>query len=508
MHSTEMHITNHRRLARVERHLAPLPPTPSSLLPRPTHASSSISSLLDTLPSHVVLSPAVRSALLSHRPVVALESTIITHGMKFPENVQTAISVEAAATALHVTPATIAILDGRIHVGLTAPQLQRLGQLGLSCRKCSTRDFSLIISERGNGSTTVAATMHIAALCGIRVFATGGVGGVHRGVEATGDISADLEELSHTPVAVVCAGVKSILDIGRTLEYLETKGVPVVTLSSNPSAPFPAFFSADSGIKSPTVLPTPAACAAVIRHHRELGLRSGVLIANPIPAEFAAEGQRMEAATQRALHECTAQGIKGGEVTPFLLLRIAELTGGESLAANIQLIQNNVRAAALIATELHRMEDSQVQSTPPTLSASVSTAALSSLPSPPLTVVVCGAVNMDIMGSPTPGSRFLMGTSSPGSIARHLGGVGRNIAEALGRLEHWPVLIAAVGVDNEAEQVIRQCEEVGIRREGFTRLQGLPTSTYLAILDESNDRQSSDPKVPPRCSCLPCSPHR
>ena len=363
--------------------------------------------------------------------------------------------------------------------------------------QCSTRDLAIIVAEKGNGSTTVAATMYIASLCGIRIFATGGVGGVHRGVEETGDISADLEELSRTPVTVVCAGVKSLLDISRTLEYLDTKGVPVITLSTNPAAPFPAFFSADSGCKSPVVLPTPASCAAVIRHHAELGLRSGILIANPIPAEFAAEGQRMEEATQRALVEMKEKGIRGSEVTPFLLLRIAELTHGESLASNIALILHNVRTAALIATQLHQMvANSPAIPLPSSVSSSPSSGPFTSSPSPPsssspLTVVVCGAVNQDLIGRPAANTPFLLGTSSPGVIERHLGGVGRNIAEALGRLGHSPLLIAPVGADDAAEQVIRQCGEVGIRTDGFVRLSGMSTSTYMAVMDESNDCQSS-----------------
>ena len=515
-HST-MHVTNHRRLARVERHLVPLPTLTPPLSLNLTHASSTSSptlspssdssTILANLPRHVVLSPVVRAALLSNSPVVALESTIISHGMPYPQNVQTALSVEAAALALGCQPATIAVLDGIIHVGLTREQFEELGQLGLKCTKCSTRDLGAIVARRGNGSTTVAATMRIAWMCGIRVFATGGVGGVHRGVENTGDVSADLEELARTPVTVVCAGVKSILDIPRTLEYLDTKSVPVLTISASPSAPFPAFFSADSGCPSPVVLPSPAACASVIHHHSQLGLTSGVLIANPIPTEFAAEGQRMEEATQRALAEMREKNVTGSGVTPFLLLRIAELTGGESLAANIQLILNNVRAASLIARELKRLEGSAI------LSAGASSAVSTSESASPVRVVVCGAVNQDIIGRPAKHTAFLLGTSSPGHIERHLGGVGRNIAEALGRLEHRPLLIAALGADREAEDVVRQCEEVGIRREGFVRLAGLSTSTYLAVMDESNDlfctithMDCSDAFLPPLLPALPSSP--
>ena len=470
----DMHATS-RRLRRIECHMAPAPASPPDDHVRPS-ATSSPPPPLSCLPRHVVLSPAVRAALQSRSPVVALESTIITHGMSWPANLETALQVEAAALSLNCTPATIAILDGRIHVGLSRAELERLGQLGQSCRKCSTRDLAVVVAEKGNGSTTVAATMRIAHWCGIRVFATGGVGGVHRGVEETGDISADLEELSRTPVAVVCAGVKSILDIARTLEFLETKGVPVLTVSSDPAAPFPAFFSADSGCRSPLVVPTAIECADIIHHQDELGLSNGVLIANPIPATSAAEGRRMEDATQSALREMRERRIHGSAVTPFLLLRIAELTGGESLTANIALILNNVRLASRIAIELRRREDGDTQPPPP-----------SDPSTPPLTVVVVGAVNWDLIGRPAPGTPFILGTSSPGIVERHWGGVGRNIAEALGRLEHRPLLIAPVGEDGEAEQCIRHCAAVGVRPDGFVKLPKHKTSIYLAVMDESND---------------------
>ena len=271
----------------------------------------------------------------------------------------------------------------------------------------------------------------------------------------------------------------------------------MITLSTNPSAPFPAFFSADSGCKSPVVLSTPASCAAVIRHHGEMGLRSGILIANPVPAEFAAEGKRMEEATQRALREMKEKGIQGSEVTPFLLLRIAELTQGESLASNVALILHNVRTAALIATQLQQMDTTSPALPPSAFSSSSSSSSSpssvsspSSSSPPPLTVVVCGAVNLDLIGRPAPGVPFLLGTSSPGTIERHLGGVGRNIAEALGRLGHSPLLIAPVGADDTADQIVRQCGQVGIRSEGFVRLPGMSSSIYMAVLDEHNDRQT------------------
>lgn len=292
--------------------------------------------------------PEVQEALQTGRPVVALESTIISHGMPYPQNVETARAVEAAVRENGAVPATIAILDGRCQVGLSAEQLDFFGQ-ARDVWKVSLRDMAHVISEKLYGATTVAATMRIASLAGIRLFVTGGTGGVHRGAETTMDISADLTEMSRTPVAVVSAGVKSILDIGLTLEYLETLGIPVVTLGQEE---FPSFYSRKSGYTSPLHLNSPAEVAALLKTHWQLGFSSSVLIANPVPAEQEVPAGIMELHIQEALSAAREKNIRGKALTPFLLQFIAAHTKGESLAANIALIRNNAAAGAAIAVEL------------------------------------------------------------------------------------------------------------------------------------------------------------
>ena len=298
--------------------------------------------LLDTAPE-------VAAALAAGRPVVALESTIISHGMPWPRNAETALAVQAEVRAHGAVPATIAVLDGRLQAGLSDEQIRQLGRLGPAAAKASRRDLPLLVAQRRSGATTVAATMIIAALAGIRVFATGGIGGVHRGAETSFDISADLQELARTPVAVVCAGAKSILDLGLTLEYLETQGVPVIGCGTDE---LPAFFCRDSGHRLDLRLDSAAEIAAAIHAQRTLGYTGGMVIANPIPAEHALPRARIDGAIAAALHEAQVQGISGKAVTPFLLDRINALTGGVSLAANIALVLNNARLAARVAVAL------------------------------------------------------------------------------------------------------------------------------------------------------------
>jgi len=288
----------------------------------------------------------VAAALAAGRPVVALESTIISHGMPWPQNAQTALAVEAEVRAHGAVPATIAVIDGRLKAGLSVAEIERLGQAGHAVAKASRRDLPVLLARRATGATTVAATMIIAALAGIRVFATGGIGGVHRGAERSFDISADLQELARTPVAVVCAGAKSILDLGLTLEYLETHGVPVI---GHGTSQLPAFFSRDSGFAVDMQLDSAAEIAAVLQAQWALGSGGGVVIANPIPAEHALPRERIDVAIAQALAEAAAQQIGGKAATPFLLKRVNELTGGVSLAANIQLVLNNARLAAAVA---------------------------------------------------------------------------------------------------------------------------------------------------------------
>jgi pseudouridine-5'-phosphate glycosidase len=294
-------------------------------------------------------SPEVQAARAAGKPVVALESTIISHGMPYPQNVQTAREVEQVIRDAGAVPATIALIDGRICVGLAGDQLERLGNAP-DALKVSRRDLAYVLAEKKLGATTVAATMICAALAGIEVFVTGGIGGVHRGAETTFDISADLQELARTNVAVVCAGVKSILDIGLTLEYLETHGVPVVSVGQ---PGFPAFFTRESGFDADFQLDTPEQQARFVRTKWQLGLTGGVVVSNPVPAESAMRNDEIDGIIAQALREAGAQGVKGKAVTPFLLARIKDLTGGRSLATNIALVKHNALVGARLAVALH-----------------------------------------------------------------------------------------------------------------------------------------------------------
>ena len=298
--------------------------------------------------SWLVLSPAVASARAAGRAVVALESTIVAHGMPYPQNVQTAREVEALIRALGAEPATIAVMDGRIRVGLGDAELERLGRSG-EARKVSRRDLPAVLASGAMGATTVAGTMICAALAGIEVFVTGGIGGVHRGAPESFDISADLQELARTSVAVVCAGAKSILDIGLTLEYLETHGVPVLSCGQDN---FAAFYTRDSGFPADYRLDDPQAQARFLRTKWDLGLAGGVVLSVPVPAAFEMPRAEIDALMQQALDEARAQGISGKSVTPFLLARIVTLSGGRSLATNIALVKNNAEAGARLALAL------------------------------------------------------------------------------------------------------------------------------------------------------------
>ena len=295
------------------------------------------------------ISPEVAAALEAGKPVVALESTIISHGMPYPQNVETALKVEEIIREHGAVPATIAILGGRLKAGCTKEEIEHLGKKGLAVTKVSRRDLPVIVAKGEDGATTVATTMLIAHMAGISVFATGGIGGVHRGAETTMDISADLEELAQTPVMVVCAGAKAILDLPLTLEYLETKGVPVLGYGTEE---LPAFYTRHSGLKVDYRLDTPAELAAAYRAQRDMGLKTGMLVTNPIPEEYSMPADVINQAIDQALEEAKAQGIHGKETTPFLLAKVKELTGGDSLDANIQLVVNNARLAAAVAGEL------------------------------------------------------------------------------------------------------------------------------------------------------------
>ena len=292
--------------------------------------------------------PEVAAAIAEGKPVVALESTIISHGMPYPQNVETALAVEKIIRDNGAVPATIAIIGGRLKAGLTPEEIEYFGKKGHDINKASRRDLAVLCARGEDGATTVTTTMIIAHMAGIKIFATGGIGGVHRGAETTMDISADLEELGQTPVMVVCAGAKSILDLGLTLEYLETKGVPVIGYGTDN---LPAFYTRESDFGVDYRIDTPAELAAAFKAGIEMGMKSGMLVANPIPVEYAMPKAVIDAAIEKAVAESVEQGIKGKETTPFLLARVSELTGGDSLASNIQLVFNNAKVAAQTAVE-------------------------------------------------------------------------------------------------------------------------------------------------------------
>ncbi|MFZ2900835.1 MAG: pseudouridine-5'-phosphate glycosidase [Saprospiraceae bacterium] len=295
------------------------------------------------------IAPQITEAIRQGMPVVALESTIITHGMPFPQNVETALLVEQTLRHGDAIPATIALLDGAIRVGLSPAEIERLGQTGNQARKVSRRDIALTLAKKQTGATTVAATMLIAHMAGIRIFATGGIGGVHREAPQSFDISADLRELAHTPVAVVCAGAKSILDLPLTLEYLETAGVPIVGYQTDE---FPAFFSRHSGLPVDGRADTPSELAAVLTRHWALPQASGIIVANPIPKEMELAFPQMEEKISEALKAAQKEGIKGKAITPYLLAYLEKATAGASLKANIGLVLNNARLAAELARAL------------------------------------------------------------------------------------------------------------------------------------------------------------
>ena len=298
------------------------------------------------------VNPEVAQAIAEGKPVVALESTIISHGMPYPQNVETALNVERIVRENGAVPATIASIGGRLKAGLTAEEIEYFGKKGRAIHKASRRDLAVLCAKGEDGATTVTTTMMIAHMAGIRFFATGGIGGVHRGAETTMDISADLEELARTPVMVVCAGAKSILDLGLTLEYLETKGVPVLGYQTEE---LPAFYTRSSGFGVDYRMDSPAELAAAFKAQHDMALGGGMLVTNPIPAEYSMPKDVIDAAIDQAIAECNAQGIKGKETTPFLLARVAEITGGDSLASNIRLVYNNAKLTALTAVEYSKL---------------------------------------------------------------------------------------------------------------------------------------------------------
>ncbi len=294
------------------------------------------------------IKPEVEKALEEGTPVVALESTIISHGMPYPKNVETALAVEEVIRKNGAIPATIAIIEGRIKIGLTPEEIEYMAKAD-NVLKVSRRDFPLVISQKLDGATTVAGTMIAANMAGIKVFVTGGIGGVHRGAGESFDVSADLEELKMTDVTVVCAGVKSILDIGATLEYLETSGVPVITYGADS---FPAFYSRESGFAAECRIDEPEKISALIRTKEQLGLRGGILVACPIPEEDEIPFEKMDVVIKQALKECEEKGVRGKRITPFLLSKVKDLTEGSSLEANIKLVLHNADIGSKIAANI------------------------------------------------------------------------------------------------------------------------------------------------------------
>ncbi|XP_060632823.2 uncharacterized protein [Anolis sagrei] len=421
----------------------------------------------------LIVHPYVKEALDSGRPVVALESTIITHGMPYPDNLRVAQEVEEIVQTNGSVPATIGVISGCVHVGLQNEELEILAK-SKNVVKVSRRDFPYVLSQGLSGGTTVAGTMFVAHKARIPVFVTGGIGGVHREGEKTLDVSADLTELGRTPVAVISAGVKSILDIGRTLEYLETQGVCVAAFGE--SREFPAFFSQQSGFQAPFQVKNEKDAAQMIARSLALQLGSGVLIAVPCPKDHAASGHQIEGAIQQALEEAQGKGILGKELTPFLLQRVNELSNGESLKANIALIKNNARVGSRIAVALNKIQ--RAQGSRNTLLPNENVSAVSR-------PVVIGGINVDIIAKAKDATILHGGQTNPSTVRQSFGGVGRNLADCLSRLGKTPFFISVMGKDEHSESVMRYCRHMDMR--GVLQLEGHNTATYCAVITGSGE---------------------
>ncbi|XP_048590104.1 pseudouridine-metabolizing bifunctional protein C1861.05 [Nematostella vectensis] len=426
--------------------------------------------------------PEVADAITLKNPVVALESTIITHGMPYPENLKMARDVCGVVRDNGAVPATIAILDGQIHVGLTDDKLKKLAQAGQNAVKTSRRDLPYVLSKGLMGGTTVSGTMIAAHKAGIPVFVTGGIGGVHRGAQESFDVSADLTELGRTPIAVVCAGAKSILDIQLTLEYLETQGVTVATFGETVN--FPAFFTSDSGYKSSCSVLNASEAAAMINCNLTFGVGSGMVIAVPIPSGYAASGAEIEKAIQQALEEARSANITGKESTPFVLKRVNELTGGKSLEANIALVKHNAKIGSQIAVELSKLRQPNIAESAPIRGSSKKSAAKSDdlgAQIKKFRPVVIGGANVDFIAT---AKEIVPEASNSGKVRMSFGGVGRNIAEGLSRLGMKPVFVSAVGGDSLGALLLRHCEEFRLTKQGIQTFQQCETGTYSAIISE------------------------
>ncbi|KAG0034003.1 hypothetical protein BGZ81_006515 [Podila clonocystis] len=462
-------------------------------------------------PSPVLnFSDEVKDALKNNKPIVALESTIISHGMPYPQNYETAIQVESVVRENGATPATIAILDGQIQIGLTNSQIQSLAELGRESVKASRRDLAVVMSKKQTGATTVSATMLLAHRAGISVFATGGIGGVHRGYEETLDASADLTELGRTPVAVVCAGVKSILDIGRTLEFLETEGVTVATYGQ--TTDFPAFFTRKSGFQSLLNVETPLEAAKLIAANHAIDLQSGMVFAVPIAKEHAMDDKLVGDAISTAIRESVENNILGKESTPFLLKRVNELTGGNSLKSNIALVKQNAAVAAKIAKDLSRL-NSGFQARTYSTSARVFNRPTSSSAHGPIMVI--GGTVVDITSTADPARlasgqeqevmlKSMIHSSHPGATRISLGGVGRNVAEVISRLDSQNcVFVSAVGGQHDAGKgpsatddlfgpwLVSEVARRGMDNHEIHPIRGARTATYTAIHDSTGNLLSA-----------------
>ncbi|KAF9932996.1 hypothetical protein FBU30_006820 [Linnemannia zychae] len=434
----------------------------------------------------------VKAALDEKKPVVALESTIISHGMPYPANYETAIAVEKLVRDNGATPATIAVINGQIQIGLSQEQISYLAKMGKEAVKASRRDLAVVMAKKQTGATTVSATMLLAHRAGISVFATGGIGGVHRGYENTMDASADLTELGRTPVAVVCAGVKSILDIGRTLEFLETEGVTVATYGS--TSDFPSFYTRTSGFRSMLNIETPKEAAEIIAANQAIDLQSGIVIGVPISEEDAMDDDLVGEAIDIAVKELTEKGIGGKESTPFLLKRVNELTGGNSLKSNIALVKQNASIAAKIAKDLAAMN---VRSQARSYSTSARRMKHTQANCGPIMVI--GGTVVDITSTASTAMNVL-NSSFPGKTRSTLGGVGRNVAEGVSLIHgsNDVVFVSVVGesTKSSAEDMFGYWLKNAIAQRGADTseifpIPGARTATYTAIHDASGNLVSA-----------------
>eukprot|EP01132_Coremiostelium_polycephalum_P000841 gene841-1048_t len=449
-----------------------------------TSNSRSILSEVHKLHPHlpIKISREVEVALDHQSPILSLESTIISHGMPYPQNYQTAKEVESIVRERGVTPATIAIINGTIHVGLNDTELHYLATVGKSAIKTSRRDLAFVLSQGLTGSTTVSATIFISNLVGIKIFVTGGLGGVHRGAEVSMDISADLTELGRNDVTVISAGVKSILDIGKTLEYMETQGVTVITYGTDE---FPAFFTKHSGYKSLHRLDTPLDCAKLIHSNQELKLNSGIVIAVPNDNEDSAE---IDVAIKESIKESEKDKISGKDITPYLLQKVNEKTKGKSL----NFIKNNAAIGSKIASEYYQLirkeafDDQQLIELQKNNQHELNIDPIEDRKKKRDVVVVGGCV-LDMISHPFKESGFQLGTSNPGSLTMKMGGVARNVAETLSRLELEPLFISQVGNDIHSNYLIDHCKSTNMPTYGIKMNKDRKTAIYNAIMNDHGD---------------------